>query len=63
MSNRPKFELRGLLAIWSGSLAIVSIILFVRTLPEVYNILSNHGFYHSICTARWKGFRDINMTF
>ncbi|XP_043507923.1 elongation of very long chain fatty acids protein 6-like [Frieseomelitta varia] len=51
MSNRPKFELRGLLAIWSGSLAILSIICFVRTLPEVYNILSNHGFYHSICTA------------
>ena len=52
MSNRQKFELRGLLAIWSGTVAILSIIFFVRTVPETYNILTNHRFYHSICTTR-----------
>ncbi|CAD1479388.1 unnamed protein product, partial [Heterotrigona itama] len=62
MSNRPKFELRGLLAIWSGALALLSIVFFVRTVPETYNILSNHGFYHSICTPRRHSFHCVTET-
>ncbi|KAK9296091.1 hypothetical protein QLX08_009801 [Tetragonisca angustula] len=50
MSNRPKFNLRGLLALWSGLLATFSIIGFSRTAPELFHVLEQHGFYHSVCT-------------
>ncbi|XP_033355404.1 elongation of very long chain fatty acids protein 6-like [Bombus vosnesenskii] len=50
MSNRPKFDLRSALALWSGLLAIFSIIGTIRTMPELFHILYNHGFYYSICS-------------
>ncbi|CAD1479820.1 unnamed protein product, partial [Heterotrigona itama] len=50
MSNRPKFNLRGPLALWSGLLATFSIIGFSRTAPELFHVLEQHGFYHSVCT-------------
>ncbi|KAF3426718.1 hypothetical protein E2986_12626 [Frieseomelitta varia] len=50
MSSRPKFNLRGPLALWSGLLATFSIIGFSRTAPELFHVLQHHGFYHSVCT-------------
>ncbi|KAK1124134.1 hypothetical protein K0M31_007158 [Melipona bicolor] len=50
MSNRPKFNLRGPLALWSGLLATFSIIGFSRTVPELFHVLEQYGFYHSVCT-------------
>ncbi|XP_076623232.1 very long chain fatty acid elongase 6 [Colletes latitarsis] len=49
MSSRPKFELRGLLALWSTLLATFSIIGFTRTAPELIHVLRHYGFHHSIC--------------
>ncbi|XP_034184775.2 very long chain fatty acid elongase 6 [Osmia lignaria lignaria] len=49
MSNRPKFELRGLLTVWNTVLAIFSIIGFTRTAPELIYVLRNYGFHYSIC--------------
>lgn len=49
MSSRPKFDLKGPLALWSGLLAVFSIIGFCRTAPEMFSTLRHHGFYHSIC--------------
>ncbi|RWS08109.1 elongation of very long chain fatty acids protein 6-like protein, partial [Dinothrombium tinctorium] len=49
MRNRPPFNLRRALAIWSTLLAAFSILGFMRTLPEMIHILSNFGFYHSVC--------------
>ncbi|KAF3425750.1 hypothetical protein E2986_12349 [Frieseomelitta varia] len=53
MSDRPKFELRGLLALWSTLLAILSIFCFSRILPEMYHVLTNHGYYYSVCVPRY----------
>ncbi|CAD1480962.1 unnamed protein product, partial [Heterotrigona itama] len=37
MSNRSKLELRGLLALWSISLALLSIFCFSKLLSEIYH--------------------------
>jgi len=49
MANRPRFELRLPLAVWSGMLAIFSIAGAVRTIPELVHILRWHGFEESVC--------------
>lgn len=49
MSNRPKYELRGMLILWSALLAIYSIFGFLRSMPGMFHVLRHHGFYHSIC--------------
>ncbi|XP_043602008.1 elongation of very long chain fatty acids protein 6-like [Bombus pyrosoma] len=49
MSSRPKFDLKRPLALWSGLLAVFSIIGFCRTAPEMFFTLRHHGFYYSIC--------------
>ncbi|XP_076757559.1 very long chain fatty acid elongase 6-like [Xylocopa sonorina] len=49
MSNRPKFELRGILALWNTLLATFSIIGFTRTAPELIHVLRHYGFHHSVC--------------
>ncbi|KAK9303208.1 hypothetical protein QLX08_004987 [Tetragonisca angustula] len=50
MSDKPKFNLRNALALWSASLALFSIIGFVRTAPEFFHVLQHHGFYYSVCS-------------
>ena len=52
MSNRPKYELRGMLILWSALLAIYSIFGFLRIMPGMFHVLRHHGFYHSICIPR-----------
>ena len=49
MANRPRFELRLPLAVWSGMLAVFSIAGAVRTVPELVHILRWHGFEESVC--------------
>ena len=49
MANRPAFDLRGPLTVWSMFLAMFSIMGTVRTLPEFMHTLYTHGFYHSLC--------------
>lgn len=50
MKNRPAFKLTGLLFIWNVCHALYSIAAFVRTVPELFQILSKEdGFYRSIC--------------
>lgn len=52
MQNRPRFQLRGVLAVWNTCLALFSIIGACRTLPELVYVLKNYGLYHSICVPR-----------
>lgn len=49
MKDRPRFELRLPLAIWSTVLAIFSIIGMIRSLPEFIHSISHHGFDYSVC--------------
>lgn len=49
MKNRPRYNLRFWLMLWSSVLAIYSIMGTVRTLPPMYYIMSTRGFRHSIC--------------
>ena len=63
MQNRPAFELRRTLVLWSGTLAIFSAFGAARTIPERSHVLSTHGWSHSICyneyytgpIALWNG--------
>ena len=54
MKKRPAFDLRRPLSIWSGSLAIFSIIGTIRCLPEFLHILYNEGFIQSFCSNSYK---------
>jgi len=50
MQNRPRFELRGPLALWNFVLAAFSIFGTYRTIPETVYILNRkNGFHHSVC--------------
>ena len=49
MSNRPKYDLRRVLVLWSASLALFSIIAVCRTLPIALRLVQHHGFYHTTC--------------
>lgn len=61
MSSRPKFELRGMLASWSASLAVFSIFGFLRMGSELYHVLRHYGFQHSTCISSMT--HDPVMTF
>uniref|UniRef100_UPI00358F80CE very long chain fatty acid elongase 6 isoform X1 n=1 Tax=Myxine glutinosa TaxID=7769 RepID=UPI00358F80CE len=49
MKQRPKFELRKPLILWSFSLAIFSMLGALRTGAYMWHILSTHGLKQSIC--------------
>ena len=49
MKNKPRYELRLGLAIWSGLLAIFSICGAIRVLPELIYVIYRHGLKYSIC--------------
>ena len=51
MSNRPKFEIRGMLILWNIILALLFIVCNFRVMPE-YHVLSHHAYYHSVCIPR-----------
>ena len=49
MKSRQRFDLRPVLAVWSGILAIFSIIGAIRTLPELVSSINNHSLQYSVC--------------
>ncbi|GAB6020855.1 hypothetical protein CHUAL_003505 [Chamberlinius hualienensis] len=49
MQSRPRFELRGPLFFWNLFLALFSIFGSIRTLPEIFYVLREFGFHHSVC--------------
>jgi elongation of very long chain fatty acids protein 6 len=50
MKYREAFELRGLLIIWNVLLATFSLCGFLRTFPELYEVLTGpNGLHRSIC--------------
>lgn len=59
MSNRKGFELRPLLTLWSGFLAIFSIVGAIRTVPELVWAVATHGFEYSCCTCSYIGIGKI----
>ncbi|KAK9295628.1 hypothetical protein QLX08_010102 [Tetragonisca angustula] len=50
MSNRPKYDLRRGLVMWSAGLALFSITAVYRTMPAMFHLLRYHGLYYNICT-------------
>lgn len=54
MSRRKGFELRPVLAMWSGFLAIFSIIGAMRTFPELVWAVTTHGFEYSCCNCSYN---------
>lgn len=57
MRTRPRYDLRPALAIWSGTLAIFSILGAVRTLPELVTAINAYGWQYSICVPTY--FRGV----
>ncbi|GFU12899.1 elongation of very long chain fatty acids protein 6 [Nephila pilipes] len=53
MKNRPRMELRKLLATWNILLATFSILGFSRTLPEFIHVLKKFGFTYSACNSSY----------
>lgn len=52
MQSRPRFNLKGVLSVWNTLLATFSIMGALRTAPELFHVLKNHGIYYSICIPR-----------
>lgn len=49
MRNKLPFKLRRELTLWNIGLATFSILGTLRTLPELYHMVSSNGIYHSVC--------------
>lgn len=49
MANRPKYDLKRMLALWSAGLALFSIMATYRIMPIVFHSLRQHGLYYNIC--------------
>ena len=50
MRSRPRYELRGPLALWNFLLAAFSIMGTYRTIPEtIYMLNQKNGFHNSVC--------------
>merc|ERR1711990_355904 len=50
MKDRPPFDLRMPLAVWSCSLAIFSLVGAVRTWTELVEVMARGGIYQAVCT-------------
>jgi len=53
MRSRPKYELRFMLIIWNLFLAVFSITGAIRSFPEFYYALTQHGIVYSVCDSNW----------
>lgn len=53
MKTRPRYDLRPVLTIWSGILAIFSIAGTIRTLPELVTAVKEHSLQYSICVPTY----------
>ncbi len=49
MQKRPRFEIRPALALWSAILGAFSIFGAIRTIPETFYVIHNHGWQYSVC--------------
>lgn len=49
MQNRPKYDLRPALAMWSGILAIFSIFAAIRMMSEAVYVAFQYGWEYSVC--------------
>ena len=50
MKNRKPFPIRNVLFIWNMMLAILSVVSFMRTVPElIYILKQDSGIHYSIC--------------
>lgn len=49
MADRPRFELRWALVLWSGFLAVFSVCGAARTVPELVYVTWVHSFQYSVC--------------
>ncbi len=49
MIDKPRFELRLPLILWSAGLAVFSIIGSIRTIPEAVHMIKNHGWISTLC--------------
>ncbi|KAL8597376.1 hypothetical protein ACOMHN_056139 [Nucella lapillus] len=61
MKNRPRYELRPALALWSTILAVFSIIGTIRTLPEFIYAIDKHSWRYSVCVPSY--FKSIPAGF
>lgn len=59
MERKDRFGLSSALALWSGMLAIFSVVGTVRMWPEIIHVLRYEGFYQSACTA---GYMEHTVT-
>ncbi|XP_067938765.1 very long chain fatty acid elongase 6-like [Watersipora subatra] len=59
MDRKDKFGLNYALALWSGMLAIFSVIGTARMWPEMLHVLQHEGFYSSACIA---GYMEHSVT-
>ena len=53
MHNRPRFEIRRALALWSAVLGIFSTFGAMRTIPEILYILNKYGWESSVCNPSY----------
>ncbi|KAK7112176.1 very long chain fatty acid elongase 6-like [Littorina saxatilis] len=53
MKTRPRYDLRPILALWSGILAIFSIAGAIRTVPELVTAVGKHSLQYSICVPTY----------
>ena len=50
MKKRQPFAIRNVLCIWNMMLAILSVVGFMRTVPElIYILKQDNGFHYSVC--------------
>ncbi|KAL3876186.1 hypothetical protein ACJMK2_034057 [Sinanodonta woodiana] len=53
MQERKRFDLRPALALWSGILAIFSIVGSFRVLPEMIHSVRDHSLEYSVCSGSY----------
>ncbi len=53
MQQRPRFEIRPALALWSAILAVFSIFGAIRTVPETIYVLHKYGWEFSVCNTSY----------
>ncbi len=61
MRDRPRFELRGALALWSALLAVFSVFGSVRTAPELLHVLNKYGWEFSVCHVSYAYYNPTSF--
>ena len=61
MQNRPRFEIRPALALWSAILAVFSIFGAIRTVPEIIYVLDKYGWEFSVCSPSYAYYNPTSF--